>query len=382
MNHGGDTQTDCQITADSIIVGIDVHKYTHTAVALNCFGKKIANLTFPSDQPDICSQWLSRLRQKDHLIIGLEDISGNGRSLTKALHIQGFHLRYVPAILTDRDRRHSVHKDKSDLLDATRVGKVILTKSEETLPADTIVSNQQEGIRELDFLLKERDHVVTEQTGLKNILHALLHEQYGNGYQQSFADIFSKRALLWYTHDLESDTPDTALGGSIRRHIKRLQMVQEQITEIGTAMKKTQQKLAQIQYLAANLSGCGELTASAIVVEIGSIGRFARADKLAKYAGIAPISDSSGKTVRYRTNPFGNRKLNRAIHRVALSQIGRRGDSQATTYYQRKVAEGKSKLWALRCLKRQIIDRVFRILLGYETHGKTVSKPTIVLSSC
>lgn len=235
MNLGGDTQTGCEITTDSIIVGIDVHKYTHTAVALNCFGKKIADLTFPSDKPDICSQWLSGLRQKekdnqitDNLIIGLEDISGNGRSLTKALHTQGFHLRYVPAILTDRDRRHSVHKDKSDLLDAARVGKVILTKSEETLPANTIVSNQQEAIRELDFLLKERDHVVTEQTGLKNILHALLHEQYGNGYQQSFADIFSKKALLWYTTDMAS-APDTALGGSIQRHIKRLQMVQEQI---------------------------------------------------------------------------------------------------------------------------------------------------------
>jgi transposase len=95
-----------------------------------------------------------------------------------------------------------------------------------------------------------------------------------------------------------------------------------------------------------------------IIVEIGDVRRFHSEAKLAKYAGIAPTQSQSGKKNRYHTNPFGNRKLNKAVHTIALSQIGRSGNEESKAYYQKKLAEGKSKLWALRCLKRYIIRRI------------------------
>jgi len=98
------------------------------------------------------------------------------------------------------------------------------------------------------------------------------------------------------------------------------------------------------------------------MAEIVSVVRFESRDRLAKYAGIAPVRRGSGKTNRVYTNPSGNRNLNQAIHTIALSQIGNRGLPEAQAYYQKKISEGKSKLWAIRCLKRQIINRVYEIL--------------------
>ena len=102
-------------------------------------------------------------------------------------------------------------------------------------------------------------------------------------------------------------------------------------------------------------------TAASIVAEIVTIHRFRSKHHFAAYAGVTPIPHSSGKRNRLHTNPFGNRKVNRAIHTIALSQIALKNE-QATLYYQKKLKEGKTKLWALRCLKHQIAKRVFQVL--------------------
>ena len=106
------------VTKDSIVVGIDVHKYIHQAVAMNCLGQDISQLSFTNEELDTCRQWLQALSQKDNVIIGLEDVKGVGIHLTNYLQKEGFTCRYVPAILTERERRHSVQHDKSDYLDA------------------------------------------------------------------------------------------------------------------------------------------------------------------------------------------------------------------------------------------------------------------------
>jgi len=80
----------------------------------------------------------------------------------------------------------------------------------------------------------------------------------------------------------------------------------------------------------------------------------------ASYNGTAPIEASSGPTKRHRLNPRGNRKLNHAMHLIAVTQI--RNDTPGRVYFQRKLAEGKSKKEALRALKRRISDAVWRQL--------------------
>lgn len=296
----------------------------------------------------------------DNLVVGLEDTNGAGIHLNEYLANEGFETRYVPAILTQRERKHSVHRDKTDYLDAKRVGKVILTKVEETLPASSILAQEKSFIREIDLILQERTELVREQTALKNQLHVLLHQYYGNGYKQEFSDIFSSKSLSWYKVDVAKNSK--SVGASILRRVTRLELTSSQIAEIDKQLDKLSKTIPEVKILSEKLVGCGTLTACKIIAEIGTIKRFSNKEKLAKYAGIAPTTHQSSSRGKVYTNSGGNRKLNQAIHTIALSQIGRAGLTEATVYYQKKLKEGKSKLWAIRCLKRHLSNRIFVIL--------------------
>ena len=93
----------------------------------------------------------------------------------------------------------------------------------------------------------------------------------------------------------------------------------------------------------------------------GDVHRFANRDHFAAYAGVAPIEHSSGGRIAHRLSRRGNRKLNNAIHMVAISQIRQPG-SEGRVYFDRKVAEGKTKSEAVRSLKRQVSNALYRQL--------------------
>jgi transposase len=106
--------------------------------------------------------------------------------------------------------------------------------------------------------------------------------------------------------------------------------------------------------------GCGVLTAAKLIGEIAGIARFASDAKLARLGGSAPIPASSGHTNRHRLDRGGNRQLNCALHRLAVTRG--RLDPQTAAYLARKQADGKSRREALRCLKRHLARRVWRLL--------------------
>ena len=90
--------------------------------------------------------------------------------------------------------------------------------------------------------------------------------------------------------------------------------------------------------------------------------RFPSKAPFASYSGTAPVEASSGEVVRHRLSLGGNRHLNYALHMVATSQA--RSDAPGGAYYRKKIAEGKSRKEALRCLKRCVSDAVFRNLMA------------------
>ena len=106
--------------------------------------------------------------------------------------------------------------------------------------------------------------------------------------------------------------------------------------------------------------GCGPLTAAKLVGEIAGADRFATDAKLARAAGIAPIPASSGQTNRHRLDRGGNRQINAAIHRIAVTRA--RCDPETQDYIARKRAEGKSTREAIRCLKRHLARRIWHLL--------------------
>lgn len=106
--------------------------------------------------------------------------------------------------------------------------------------------------------------------------------------------------------------------------------------------------------------GVGPIVAALLIGHSGDISRFASKDHYASYNATAPIEASSGPRVRHRLNPRGNRQLNHALRMAAVTQVGH--DTPGRAYYQRKLAEHKSKKEALRALKRRISDAVYRQL--------------------
>jgi transposase len=355
------------LSTDSIVIGVDVHKYGHTASALDCFGQEIGNLNFSNDLlSDFCS-WMLSLAKKENIIVALEDANGYGIFIVKVLTEAKFTFRYVPAILTERDRKRSTHHDKSDIKDAKRVAKVILTKYEETLPARESISTKKEVDTAVNFdlLLSERRDVVNWKSILKNQLHALLHQCFGDHYQEGFPKTFSKRACVAYTKELKKRIKKDSgnfLAQSTVRRIARLTLLTEQLAVIDKKIENVSEDVPDVKRLTGNIHGCGVSTAATIVSQVYTIKRFSTKAKFAKYAGIAPTEKSSGQRGRLYTSPFGNRILNKAIHRIALSQISGNGDHRGKLYYKKKLLEGKTKLWALRCLKRQLSNRVYQIL--------------------
>jgi transposase len=108
------------------------------------------------------------------------------------------------------------------------------------------------------------------------------------------------------------------------------------------------------------IHGVGPIVAAIILGHVGDPRRFPTRDRFASYNGTAPIEASSGPRARHRLNPRGNRQLNHALHLIAVTQVGHNTAGRA--YYERKLAEGKTKKEALRALKRRISDAVWREL--------------------
>lgn len=121
-----------------------------------------------------------------------------------------------------------------------------------------------------------------------------------------------------------------------------------------------------------DLQGCGALTAAKLVAETAGAGRLSSDSKFARLAGVAPIPASSGMRTRHRLDRGGNRQLNCALHRIAVTQG--RCHAPAREFLALKQAEGKSRMEALRCLKRQHARRVWKLLVN---SGREISMTTV-----
>jgi transposase len=186
--------------------------------------------------------------------------------------------------------------------------------------------------------------------------------------------------LRWHLHDLwpELEIPARVLiTGRWQDHLARRLVRGEQsarvriardelrrIRELTRAIDTLHDDLAKlVAALAPQLlaeRGCGVLTAAKLIGEIAGVQRFATDAKLARLAGSAPIPASSGHTIRHRLDRGGNRQLNCALHRLAVTNG--RLDPNTAAYLARKQAESKSRREALRCLKRHLARRIWRLL--------------------
>jgi hypothetical protein len=121
--------------------------------------------------------------------------------------------------------------------------------------------------------------------------------------------------------------------------------------------------------------GIGPVMAARLIARTRHIDRFATAAAYANYCGTAPIEIASAHKARHRLSRHGDRQLNCALHTIAVIQI-RMPDCPGRAYYDRKIAEGKTAKEAKRCLKRQLTDHVWRIMVADERRCSRVADPS------
>jgi transposase len=161
-----------------------------------------------------------------------------------------------------------------------------------------------------------------------------------------------------------------------RQHLRRLRELTHRINEIETEPAPLVRRHAP-ELL--TIPGCGTLVAARILAEVANIARFRTDAQLALYAGVAPLDASSGRQHQHRLNRTGNRKLNHALHIIAVTQA--RIYAPAKDYLARRKADGKSTTEALRAFKRLLIRRIFTLLKA-NAHRSTIAVDSLSITPC
>lgn len=333
-----------------MVIGIDSHKETLAACAVDDVGRQEAVAEFPNSRTGHTAllDWALQI-PGDH-VFAIEGSGGFGRPLALHLLDRREKVVEVPSGLTARERRRLRAPGKSDPGDALAIARVALREEHLPQPARTGWS------RSLRELVDYREQLVGERTRCANRLHADLIEL-SPGYQEGVKNLVSKRYLA-RTEILLADNSLTR-AGLARRRLQAIRRLDREIAELKREI--TQMVEASGTNLTA-ITGISALGAARILGEVGDVRRFASKNHFASATGTAPVPASSGSIRRHRLNRGGNRRLNRAIHTIAIVQA--QIDPRGRAYVERRRAEGKSWREALRCLKRHLSNVIFRELMA------------------
>lgn len=333
-----------------IVIGIDPHKQTHTAVAIDGgTGQVLAELTLRA-----------RAKGFDRLVSWARELDDERRfAVEDGRHVSGALERYligrgetsvrVPPRMMGVARRADRVRGKSDPIDAEAVARVALAHPE--LPVATLAGIE----RDLGLLVAHRESLVNERTDKICKLRWLLHD-IDPELAPPLRTLDRFKVLERLAKDLEAMEQTTNV-----RICRELLARCREITVRARALEGEIAALVKTHVPALlEIPGCGVLTAAKVMAETAQVWRFPTEGHFARYAGTAPLPASSGATHRHRFNRRGNRQLNAAIHRIAVTQL--RIHEPAKAYMAKKRAEGMSKTEALRALKRLITRAVFKTM--------------------
>ena len=333
-----------------VLIGIDPHKGSHTAVAIDGHEERLGELRVRSSnqQCDQLREWASVFPERRWAI---ESAGGLGYLLAQQLVAAGEDVVDVPPTLSARVRVLGSGKaQKNDSNDA--LSTAIAALRGRRLRRVTL-DDQVAIVR----LLATRHHdLVAHHTQALCRLHAQLANLSAGGVSGRLSP---KRAEVMLATITSSD-------GVVAARKEHCRALLDDVLRLRAAIAESKARIG-VAVLASKTSvtdvyGVGPIVAAIIVGHTGNVTRFASRDHYASYNGTAPIEASSGPTKRHRLNSRGNRQLNHAMHLAAVTQISR--DTPGRVYYQRKIASGKSTKEAMRALKRQISDAVFRQLVA------------------
>jgi transposase len=333
-----------------IVIGVDPHKKTHRASAVDgVAGLVIAERAVRARREGYEQLLVWGRGQGAERVWALEDCRHVSLSLERFLLASGERVVRVPPKLMAGARRSARERGKSDAIDAIAVARACLREPE--LP----VAQLEGASREIRLLLDHRDDLVAERTRIQQRLRWHLHEL--DPELELPAGCLDRAAWLERIRQRLGELDDTVQIAICRELVERC----IELTRRGRELERD--LLARVRAHAPSLldlPGCGALTAAKLIGETAGAARFKSESRLAMHAGVAPLPASSGNRQRHRLNRSGNRQLNCALHRIAVTQG--RIHQPARDYLARRQAEGKTRSEALRCLKRHLARTVYNHL--------------------
>ena len=342
-----------------VTIGVDSHKRTHTAVAVDGNGRKLAD-KLVSTSVEGHLELLRWARRWPDRTWALEDCRHLTRRLEADLLRSGECAVRVPPKLMAGARRSAREPGKSDPIDALSVARAALREPD--LPLARL-----DGIeRELRLLVDHREDLVRDRTAHQARLRWFMVEL---GIPEPKLRTLAQTGVLAEV--------DRQLAGRSEPCARISRDLVARIRELTHAVNGLAAEIRTLTSAVAPtllaLPGCGFLIAAKIMGETSGITRFRSRAAFANHNGTAPIPVWSGNTVRHRLNPGGNRQLNAAMHRIAITQL--RGPGGGREYVARRVQAGDTKLEAIRALRRRISDEVFRRLVLDEAARGALRQP-------
>ena len=350
-----------------VVIGADLHKRSHTLVAVDDVGRRLSEKTIKAT-PDGHLEAVEWAGQWPERVFALEDCRHLTRRLEADLLRAGEAVLRVPTRLMASERRGGRERGKSDPIDALAVGRAALREP------DLPVAQLDGEARQVRLLVDHRDDLVRERTRIQNRLRWHLHELFPG------LNIVPKSLRRRHVLDgLEQrlDSHDGTVAAIARELVTRCRELTARADEIEGEIRTMVRRLAPTLLA---MPGCGVLSAAKIVGETAGAGRFRSRAAFARWNGTAPIPVWSGNSDRHRLNRGGNRQVNAALHRIAITQWRGVGDD-GRAYVERRMATGDTKTEALRLLRRRISDNVYRRLLTDETAATTASEQEICVAA-
>lgn len=339
-----------------IVIGVDPHKRMHVASAIDpATNRQVATLQVEASLPGYrrLLKWAAGFAERRWAV---ENAHGLGRHLAQWLLARGEAVDDVASTATARVRELSRGRRKNDVLDAAAAASVAALHGDvnPVLPEDITTV--------LGLLDERRSNLTTQRTRLVNQLHTVFRELLPGGAPKHLSAALASKLLA----GIQPVGPVEAA---------RKQLARDLVAEIRDADRRRKLLKAQIAELVAatgshliDVAGVGPIVSGRLLARTHGMRRFATAAAFASYAGVAPIEVSSADRIRHRLSRGGDRQLNLALHVVAVNQI-RMPTSAGRAYYDTKIAAGKTKKEARRCLKRRLANHIWRLMIRDEQPG-------------
>jgi transposase len=333
----------------AVMIGTGPHKASHTAVVISSAEEPLGQLRVRASaaQAERLLDWAAAWPERTWAV---EGAGGLGHLLAQQLLSAGERVLDVQPKLGARVRLLATgNVNKNDPNDARSVAVAALRSP------GVRAARPDDHAAVLKVWSKRRRDLGSTRTQVVCRLHAVLCELVPGGVPEKI--IASHAARL-----LDSVTPADAVAAA---RWELAAALVEDLRRVDGQLRETRKKLdTAVRASGTSLTsvfGVGPVIAATVIGEVRDVSRFKTRDRFAAYNGTAPIEVASGGRKVHRLSRRGNRRLNHAIHMAAVTQV-RQKHSQGRAYFDKKLAEGKTRKEALRALKRQVSDAVFTCL--------------------